>query len=106
VINITLFWESSGLLATFVAVTPYDSPKQCAKTNGLPGDVRRENQEPGNLITSTNFTANGAEKIAKTMPAVLTENLITDKKDGYRENDHSDKEQAEEQAQLAEHDMS
>ena len=105
-IDITLFEESSGLLAAFVAAAPYESPKQCAKTNGLPSHVRRENQEPGDLITSTNFTAYAAEKIAKTMPAIGTENLITDKKDGYRENNHSDKEQAEEQAQLAERDMS
>ncbi len=65
-----------------------------------------ENQEPGNPVTSTNLAAYGAEKIAKTMPAVRTEYPITDIKDGYRENNHSNEEQTEEQAQLAKGDMS
>ena len=88
------FQELRGLPVCAVIATANNAPKQRRKANGLPGKVWRENQEPGDPVASTNLAAYGAEKIAKSVSAVRSENLITDQIYADREENQSDEEQA------------
>ena len=88
------FQELCGVPACAVITTPNNAPEQRRKTNSLPGKVWRESQEPGNPVASTNLAAYGAKKVAKSMSAVRSENLIADHIDADREEHQPYKKQA------------
>jgi len=100
------FQQLRAVPACAVLATPNNAPKQRRKTNGLPGEVWRQSEEPGNPVASTNLATYGAKEIAKSMSAVRSEYLITDQIDADREEHQPDEEQAEEQTYLAERDLS
>lgn len=96
------FTTYSGALGALPAAVVFGStdksPQKREQSNGLPGEIRRQNQEPCDRVSCANLAAQSAEEVSKSVPTVGSKYLITDKIDRYRQDYQANKEQAKEQA--------
>ena len=93
VMRVTFCHSGKKILSCLFSAARY-SPTDHHKTKALPADVRRQDQEPGNIFTVSNFAAQRAEEITVTNASVFTEYGLPNLVDNKWHDDQADKQEA------------
>ena len=71
------------------------APGMQCETQGLPDQIRRKDEEPGDEITGANFSAQSAKKVAVSVATELTKQSLPDIEDCNWHQHKSKEQQAE-----------
>lgn len=75
------------------------------QANKLPDQVRRQHQEPRNGVAVSNFSAQGSEKIAVAMPAIVSKDLLAHQVNAKRHQYETNEQQSEKESRFSSSDM-
>lgn len=88
-------WRVSPIWST--SCLPDVSPAENRHSQGLPCEIGRENQKPGNKLTGSNLRAQIAKKVTVSMTAICAEYALADQVDRHRHQDKAKEKQTKKQ---------
>ncbi len=93
--------NSGRALSVSAVLARGKSPGHGGQSQNLPAEVGRQDQEPCDGLSISDPADHCAEEIAETLSAILAKYRAADEVDGDRQQNQADKNQPEEQRELA-----